>query len=273
MVYNRDIKLPANVVKMFRSLTIFIGLVIVASLLGAGSPTLGQVQGMQTFDNRKEGTNVRPNAAPDLKLIAVHRSFQIFEVNSNLRVRFFLPPVAGNRSRKVSLEAVELQDSFHYFMEATNQSTWKDNTWNLFAPWPTKDVIDKLGLQPNNIGVLARYEVAGAPAVYLPVDVFQNDGNTKKGTYTFHFITRSELQSLDVSVTNEKGAVNKSPKLQLSCNRNYNPNCKLYAAGSTQAFTLDMSALQPGEFHIKLLGRIPGNTIPISLDLVIYHQL
>jgi hypothetical protein len=146
-------------------------------------------------------------------------------------------------------------------MEATSQNRWKNNGWNIFEPWPTKDVIDKLGLQPTNIGVLARYEIRGAPAVYLPVDVYQTNSQPK-GTYTFHFITASDLQTLEVSVTNEKGALSKAP----------NPNCKLYAAGSSQAFILDMSGLRPGEFHIKLLGRIPGELTPISLDFVIYHQ-
>ncbi len=229
--------------KMSHSPAISISLIVAGIFLGVSPGLHAQIQGMQTFENRKEGTNVHPNAAPDLTLIAIHRNFENFSANSNLHVRFFLPPVADVRTRKVFLE------------------------------WPTKDVIDRLGLQPNNIGVLARYEVAGAPAVYLPVGVYQTDSNAKKRAYTFHFITASDLQTLDVSVTNEKGVVNKAPKLQFSCNRNYNPNCRLYAAGSTQAFTLDMSALQPGEFHIKLLGRIPGDITPVSLDFVIYHQL
>ena len=258
---------------MSHSPAISISLIVAGIFLSVSPGLHAQIQGMQTFENRKEGTNVHSNAAPDLILIAIHRNFENFSTNSNLHVRFFLPAVADVRTRKVFLEAVELQDSFHYFMEATNQSTWKDNNWNIFTPWPTKDVIDRLGLQPINIGVLARYEVAGAQAVYLPVDVYQTDSNQKKGAYTFHFITASDLQTLDVSVTNERGVVNKAPKLQFSCNRNYNPNCRLYAAGSTQAFTLDMSALQPGEFHIKLLGHIPGDITPVSLDFVIYHQL
>ncbi len=251
---------------MSHSPAISISLIVAGIFLSVSPGLHAQIQGMQTFENRKEGTNVHSNAAPDLILIAIHRNFENFSTNSNLHVRFFLPAVADVRTRKVFLEAVELQDSFHYFMEATNH-------WNIFTPWPTKDVIDRLGLQPNNIGVLARYEVAGAQAVYLPVDVYQTDSNQKKGAYTFHFITASDLQTLDVSVTNERGVVNKAPKLQFSCNRNYNPNCRLYAAGSTQGFTLDMSALQPGEFHIKLLGHIPGDITPVSLDFVIYHQL
>jgi len=257
---------------MSHSPAISIGLTVAAIFLSVSPGLYAQIQGMQTFENRKEGTNVHPNAAPDLTLIAIHRNFETFSTNSNLHVRFFLPPVADVRTGKVFLEAVELQDSFHYFMEATSQNRWKNNGWNIFEPWPTKDVIDKLGLQPTNIGVLARYEISGAPAVYLPVDVYQTNSQPKKGTYTLHFITASDLQTLEVSVTNEKGALSNAPKLQFSCNRKYNPNCKLYAAGSSQAFTLDMSGLRPGEFHIKLLGRIPGELTPISLDFVIYHQ-
>jgi len=230
-----------------------------------------QIEGMKTFENRKEGTNVHPNAAPDFALIAVHRNFEMFPRNAVLHVRFFLPPPAANATRTIFLEAFELQDSFHYFMQATGLDKWKDAGWKIFEPWPTKDVIDNLGLEPANLGVLAHYETDGAPKVYLPVDVYQNDSQFKAKPYSFHFITARDLQALDVSVANEKGVVFRLPRLQLTCNTKYNPDCKLYSAGSAQAFDLDMSMLQPGTYHVKLLGRIPGNLTPSSADFVVYH--
>ena len=243
-----------------------------AVLLSAGAGTPAQVQGMQAFDNRVEGTNIHTNALQDFTLIAIHRNFQLFSQNASLHVRFFLPRLDGSPNRKVFVEAVELQDSFHYFMQSKSTSKWNDGVWNVFEPWPTLDVIDRLGLQARSLGVLAGYRIGNDRPVYLPADVYQNEGQFTAKSYTIHFITGQDLRSLDVSVTNSAGVDIKVPKPQLKCNTSYNPSCKLYAAGSAQAFLLDMSSLPVGEYHIKLLGHVPGTLTPTSLDIVVYHR-
>jgi len=227
---------------------------------------------MQNFENRVEGTNIHPNALQDFTLIAIHRDFQLFKQNAALRVRFFLPPVASNGDKKVFVEAVELQDSFHYFMQAKSSSAWKSGNWNVFGPWPTKDVIDQLGLLAENLGVLAGYRAGSDRPVYLPVDVYVNEGRPAVQTYTFLFMTGQDLQSLDVSVTNAAGVLMNVAKPQLKCKKTFNANCKLYAAGSAGAFPLDMSSLPAGEYHVKLMGHVPGSLTPTSLDILLYHH-
>src|SRR6266853_6495266 len=123
--------------RMFHSAAISIRLIIAAIFLSAGSAASAQVQGMRAFDNRVEGTNVHTNALQDFALIAIHRNFQFFPKNATLHVRFFLPRLAGNLDDKVFVQAVELQDSFHYFMQAKGTSKWRDGNWNVFEPWPT----------------------------------------------------------------------------------------------------------------------------------------
>jgi hypothetical protein len=255
---------------MVRFAAIRILLIFVGIFLSADSVTSAQVQGMQTFDNRVEGTNVHNNALQDFTLIAVHRNFQLFPQNATLHVRFFLPRIGDSTNKEVFVQAVELRDSFHYFMESKNPK-WKDGDWNVFEPWPTKDIIDRLGLQAGNIGVLAGYRIGKGPKVYLPVDVYQTKAPAAPA-YTFHFITGSDLQSLDISVTNPAGAAMKTPRLQQKCNKNYNPNCKLYAAGSSQSFVLNMAGLPQGEYHIKFLGRVPGDLTPRTLDIMLFHR-
>jgi hypothetical protein len=258
--------------KTFHSAAMPLWLISAGFFLSAGSVVSAQVQGMQAFDNRVEGTNVHNNALQDFTLIAIHRGFQLFPQNATLHVRFFLPRLAGAPNRKVFVEAVELQDSFHYFMQAKSTSKWNDGSYNVFEPWPTHDVIDRLGLQARNLGVLAGYRIGNDRPVYLPADVYQNEGQFATKSYTIHFITGQDLQSLDVSVTNSAGVDMKVPKPQLKCNKTYNPSCKLYAAGSAQAFPLDMSSLPQGEYHIKLLGHVPSTLTPTSLDILLYHR-
>ena len=258
-----------SVATMFNSPVILLRFVIAGISLSACPAVFAQVQGMQTFENRVEGTNVHPHALQDFTLIAIHRDFQPFKQNATLRVRFFLPRLAANAEKKVFVEAVELLDSFHYSMQAKSSNAWKDGNWNVFAPWPTQDVIDRLGLEAMNIGVLAGYRAGNDPPVYLPVDVYEKEGQPSVRTYTFHFITGQDLQSLDVTVTDATGRMMNVGKPPLRCKRN---NCKLFAAGSPGSFALDMSSLPAGEYHVKLLGHIPGNLTPTSMDIVVFHH-
>jgi hypothetical protein len=244
---------------------------IAIMFLAIGLVAYAQTQGMKDFGDRLEGTNVHRNALEDFTLVAVHRNFPPFVRNVNLNVRFFLPKLPGNPPKKVLVQAAELQDSFHYFMQ-TKDPTWKDGSWNIFAHWPTRDVIDQLGVQAENLGVLAQYRVDNQRPVYLPVDVYQSDGQTPRRAYTFQFITGQDLQSLELSVTNIAGTEVNLNKPTLKCNKSFNPNCKLYAAGSTQAFDLDMSSLVEGEYHLKLIGHVPGTSTPTSLEIALYHH-
>jgi hypothetical protein len=226
---------------------------------------------MHTFVNRREGTNVHKDALQDFLLIGLHRNFTKFEPKSTLNVRFFLPKPNANPDRKIFVEAIELRDSCHYFMTASSSTQWKNGIWNSFGPWPTADVIDQLSLSADNIGVLAGYRDDGDPPVYVPVDVSPNHNKLQSQPYRIHFITGRDLQSLDVSVSSSTGAPVKVTVPIQKCNKNLNRNCKLYAAGSSQSFPLDMSSLPSGEYHVKFLGHVPGSLTPTSLDIMLYH--
>jgi len=255
---------PAPSVRGFLRLTI--------ALLLIGGMSVLAAQGMRDFHNRSEGTTARPNALEDFAIIGVHRSFRPFPRNANINVGFFLPTAPNNPPKTVFVEAAELQNSFHYLMRSKSSIAWKDGAWNVFAGWPTADVIDPLGVQSSNLGILAGYRIDNRPTVYLPVDVYHDDPKPVKLTYTFHFVTGQDLQTLDISVTNSNNP-DVNLKKQLKCNTTFNRNCRLYAAGSTQAFDLDdMSSKPAGEYTLKLLGRAPGVTMPTSLSIVFYHR-
>jgi hypothetical protein len=246
--------------------------VVLCFLVVALLTSSAQIQGMHSFVNRREGTNVHKDALQDFTLIGLHRNFPKFEPKSTLNVGFFVPQSSANPDRKIFVEATELRDSCHYFMTANISPQWKNGSWNNFGPWPTADIIDPLSLGADNIGVLAGYRDGGDPPVYLPVDVSSNRDKVQLQPYRVHFITGRDLRSLDVSVSNSSGApVSVSVPIQ-RCNKALNPNCKLYAAGSSQSFLLDMSSLPSGEYHVKFLGHVPGSLTPTSLDIMLYHH-
>jgi hypothetical protein len=257
---------------MLSSRTTSILLGVAGMLLTGGMMCLGQVQGMRSFDNRVEGTNIHNNALQDFSLLAVHRNFSMFGQDSNLHVRFFLPRESEGSRPEIFVEASELQDSFHYFMHAKNSPAWVPGQWNVFEPWPTKDVIDRLQLQYGNIGVRAGYRFANRPPVYLPVDVSPAKAFGTSHAYVFFFVSGSDLQALDVAVTNSTGVAMTRVGLEQRCNKTFNPGCKLYAAGSTHSFSLDMSGLPQGEYRVRLTGHVPGSLTPTLFSFNFYHS-
>jgi hypothetical protein len=238
-------------------------------LVAGSSAAYSQQAGSKEFANRFEGTRSVPTALSQFTPIALTRNAIHFQHNSTLYVRFFLPPIPT--AHGVTLRAKERQDSSNYFMDAKNPP-WKPGDWNVFGPWPTKDVIDALEIDADNLAVLASYERDGASSVYLPVDIYEDESQLTGHTYMFHFVTGKPLQSLEISVTDATGAKVESQTRTLKCPTSINVNCKLYLGGSAQSFPLDLSRQPQGLYHLRLIGRIPGSLEIVSEDFVIYHH-
>jgi hypothetical protein len=224
------------------------------------------IEGMKPFDNRVEGTAVELHGDEDITLLGIHRSFEQFPKNSILQVQFYLPNTA-TPSAKVFVEAREIVDTKHYLMQS-KRSSWDEGSWNNFTPWPTKDVIDPLGLDPANIAVLAGYRDGHHPAVYLPVNVMAQPSQPTKRPYTFHFETAWDLHSLEKSITDPSGhsTILKTDECKIS------PSCVIYSAASSQAFEVDMSNFSEGIYSVHLVGHIPGNSLKPDLLIRIYHH-
>jgi len=215
----------------------------------------------------------------DLLFVSVERNIENFARNSVLTVRFYVPSQSTQQA-SFFLEAFELQDSMHYYMQAVNQS-WTPNTWTSFTPWPTKDVIDDLCLDavrrlqclaPINIGVSAWYRVGKGEPVYLPVEVFSNSAPPRSSLYTFHIVPGRDLQRIEVAVLDEAGMPRTIDVPQLACNLRDDPECVMYPAGTAIAFSIDFRNLPNGMYQISLIGHSPGSADRIPLRISIYHH-
>jgi hypothetical protein len=244
---------------------------IVFMVCSVAARTRGQSNGMKDFGNRLEGTTIRKDALEDFTLVSIEGPVEPFATNANLNVRFYLPHSSDGGQRAVFVEAVELEDSFHYFMQAKGVH-WKEGDWNVFKPWPTSSVIDRLGIRPDNLGVRAGYQIPGKPKVYVPATVRATDNDIPTRLYTFHFVTGRDLQSIDISVRNSAGNAINIHTPNLTCNRQLRVNCILFAAGTTQSFDLNMSSVPEGEYDIGLIGHIPRTSDTTSLDIFVYHH-
>jgi hypothetical protein len=240
-------------------------------LFAVAEMTSAQIAGPKQFGNRVEGTRPVPTALAQFTPIALTRNAIQFHSNANLYVRFFVPQIPPAADQSIFLRASEREPSSNYFM-AAKSAPWKPADWNVFGPWPTKDVIDVLGIDADNLAVLAGYRRDTSEEVYLPVDIYEDKSQLTQNTYTFHFVVGRPLQSLEIIVSNAAGKRVDAHTPTLKCNAAFNPNCKWCAAGSAQSITLDLSAFPAGEYHVQLIGHIPGSLESISEDFALYHH-
>ena len=165
------------------------------------------------------------------------------------------------------MEAVDLN---HYYMQSKSNYAWHNGQWNEFTPWLTSDVIDPLHISATNLAVLASYHRAGAETVYIPADVLvTGHAAPTSQKYTLVFQTARNIQTLRVTIMSDAGQRTELPKLE--CNRQINPNCQLYPAGTTQAVDLPMVGLGPGNYHVVLDATVPRSVDRLSLEVRIYQ--
>ena len=224
------------------------------------------------FENRFEGTTVHHNDLEDFTIIALHRSFEEFPPDSRIGVEFFIPALDQATAQTIFVQAAELQDtSQHYFMHSKPITQFAANSFYLFKPWPTTDVIDKLKIRSKNIGVLAGWQGPGASPVYSPVNVFRLDHPPSNGPYTFWFVVGQEVQTLEILVNNEHGQRVLASLASQSCNVDIDPDCALYPASSTQAVSIDFSSLPDGKYDVRFVGHIPRKSKKFTFPVRIYH--
>src|SRR5262249_36309923 len=156
---------------------------------------------------------------------------------------------SSSASVKVLVAAREIIDTKHYLMQS-RQAKWNVGTWNDFSPWPTKDVIDRLDLDPTNIAVLASYRDDNTSPVYLPVNVFSGKNQDGGASYRFYVETSWDLHSVEKTIIGPSGQVTTLETDQCKIS----PTCILYSAASSYSFAIDMSRFSEGLYTIHIVG-------------------
>ena len=216
------------------------------------------------FSNRFEGA-YQNQGNTDLDIIGVLRSPISFNSPSMLSVRFFLP-TTGLVTDKVLVEAQEITQSRNYFMQSKSFSV-RTTDWNAFTPWPSSDVIDPLGVTPQNLAVTASYIDQSGTRVYLPADV--NTGVAHPlNTYIIQFRTAWSVHSLDQRLTASDGT--SVPLQTIECSATV--SCVLFDAGTAHAISLDMSSRPDGFYSLQLTGHIPNKFSPVHATVSFYHR-
>lgn len=148
------------------------------------------------WGNRFEGQIFKSAAnLPTLELISLINNFESYNLSQNieLKVKFFRP--AGT---KIQINAREIYRDKFYFMETKNLSWSQD--WNIFQPWPIKDVIQKLSLNHDNLGVLIRGKNLERGNIFLPAIVYTTASPMIDSIYTFHFFPGQPLTNINFRI-------------------------------------------------------------------------
>jgi hypothetical protein len=216
------------------------------------------------FSNRTEGT-WQLHGAADMELISLTRGPINFPQNSTLHVHFFLPMEASPSS--VTIQARETIQIQNYFMHS-KAGHWQLGSWNDFSPWPTADVIDTIGIKPENLAVAASCRLDSGILAYLPLDISTATNAESNAVYTLQFATTWPLHSLEESVTGPSGRTIALPLMQCAAG----PACVLYEADSVFSLTIDMTKQPAGLYKLHLIGRVPNSSFRPELSAEIYHK-
>jgi hypothetical protein len=233
-----------------------------------------QVQDLQDFGNRKEGTAVRKDArGPEFTLVSIEGHVDTFAPNSDLRVKFYLPPSdPGQDNSSIFVEASELVDSEHYLMLSSPKLTWENGDLKDFGPWPSRDVIDRLQIGASNLAIRAGRRIGASNSLYSPAFVCTGKCDVAARTYTIHFKSGVDLNKLEVSVNDAAGHLVNSLNQTLACNTAVFSDCIKFPRDATRTFKLDMSALPAGRYQIHVIGRQPNTTDTTAMSFSLYNH-
>lgn len=131
-------------------------------------------------ENRYEGTKTVEVGLAPIELISFYNFQETFTPDDILQVRFY-----RHDDVDVYLTARELVTREFYWMEAKPQ-TWQVG-WNEFGPWPVAEVLAKLEVPPDNLGVLIRLEKESGSGAVSPAILYHSSLPTEIEHYTIYF--------------------------------------------------------------------------------------
>lgn len=174
--------------RVFWNVLVVVAIVAICGATSRAQSVNEEWKQRNTRPNRWEGGDLAmPVTARPLELVGFVAEPQapLFKDGEELTVRFYLP----DKRAAVHLYAREVKVERHYWMQA-RPAPWTTG-WNALAPWPTADVLQKLGVPASNVGVLVRlddrFPADGlvAPALLGPI----NTPGARIGRYTAKFLS------------------------------------------------------------------------------------
>jgi hypothetical protein len=147
-------------------------------------------------------------------------------------------------------------------------NTWRLGEWNDFGPWPTRDILDQLGIMPGNLALLASFRRSTGDLIYLPVEVLVHGAPLSSSTYTVEVKSSWNLHAIETSIINPSGKIEELPIQGCS----FGPTCILYDADTPFSINLNLNGQPEGVYRFHIVGRVPNNSLRPELSVKIYHR-
>jgi hypothetical protein len=234
---------------------------LVLLLLCCWAPGLMEAQDLRYRQrgNRSEGVRERPRAGNDVELISARVDYTetTRDAPPEFKVRFYL-----QGSSEVFLTVRELDYRTYYWMDTVRPlQPWRVGFQNVFQ-WPTRDVIQHLGIEMSQLGVVARI---GQPEPSLvervaPVLFYYSQIPTNIGGYLFTFKTNDDARiTASVSKAGDAAVLHSETFRQIRGGR---------------AFTVRWNSTQAGAgaYNLVLEGVLVHTNDKISQTVRFVHQ-
>lgn len=214
--------------------------------------------GYEIRANRMEGLRGLKTSGAGLSLlsfVADHTQIPL-EAKAVLTVHFYVP-----QNGSVYLTALELlrHDLSHYQMQPL-QTEWSAG-WQKFGPWPVRDVLFPLGIQPTQLGLVARLDDdrSGSGEI-VPVHLSDNDSYQPSGRYLIHVLPQNSL----AQATYDLISVNTGENVDSGTLQNI-------GARSPFSISLDLSQQPEGEYRLLIRTKELGRTTGPSRQYFFHH--
>lgn len=147
--------------------------------------------------NRYEGVLELRASIKELELISFVAGIEDYSENDSLGVTFFLKDTLF-----AYIMARDIKGKKFYWMEA-EEKRWVLG-WNKFWPWPVTEVLNKLGINYTNLGVLVRLEnKIYSDGRITPAIVFKQNSTTNIDKYDMFFLPGLPLKNIQLKVYEE----------------------------------------------------------------------
>lgn len=148
------------------------------------------------YKNRWEAL-LSKNVSASFRILSfVSSKPKMYKATDTLQVHFFI--VDDSVKTRINASKI-IQDSGNYQM-LVEKEDWEKG-WNIFKPWPVKDVISKYDIKAKNLGLL----IKGNNRILIPASITKTSEKKVKdiNNYVVHFFTPANINKLNYSILNQ----------------------------------------------------------------------
>lgn len=209
--------------------------------------------------NRMEGLNDVPTASLDLRVVSFlgYRENPRLLANDYLKLKFYVP--SGD---PVFITASEMVPTRHYFMEPV-RTKWPEG-WQEFSQWPANALLVPEGIDPANLGVVARLISNEAGSSHLvPVLFYVNSSPAKLSSYKLRIVSRETLSSIDFGLKRYQAPQVLSEQTLTK---------KYFSAGTPITLRMDLTGERAGWFELWIEARVKDQLGGPKRTYFFFHQ-